>query len=118
MTKEYDMVVGSELPHFVQQDALSSFVHRFTGEHIPAWSKEAAPNGRFYAPQYRNDQEWLQHTLFAVNTKKDTVCLAHGKDVYCQSNNPTWPWGQWLDNPFSKGFPSIIAESSTTWSEP
>lgn len=103
MTKDYDMLPGATLSPALQQDALRSFVHRYTGEHVPAWSQKEAPNGSFYAPQYVNDKEWLEKTMFPVEIKRGETQLASGQDVHCQSNTPSFPWGQWLDVPFKKG---------------
>lgn len=38
------------------EQAKALFPHRFTMEHAPSWAKAPAPNGKFYAPQYRTDQ--------------------------------------------------------------
>lgn len=73
------------------KDALRQFCHRYTMEHVPAWSQQRAPGGRFYAPQYRTDREWYDNTEFPV-----------GKP-YCVSTNHTWPLGQWLDAPYYYG---------------
>ena len=105
MSKEYDMVPGATLSPKLQQDVLSSFAQRYTGNHVPQWTKKPAPNGNFYAPQYTNDQEWLEKTMFPVVFKKSDMQLASGADVYCQSNTPTFPWGEWLDAPFEAGTP-------------
>lgn len=107
MAKDYDMIPGNELPIGLRDAALRSYTHRYTGEHIPAWTRKAAPNGNFYAPQYQNDAEWMAKTLFPVENKGGALQLASGKDVHCQSNNPSWPWGQWLDAPFKKGTPML-----------
>ena len=105
MTKEYDMIPGATLSPALQQDALRSFVHRYTGNHVPSWTRKEAPNGTFYAPQYESDKEWLEKTMFPVVFKKGDMQLASGKDVHCQSNTPSFPWGQWLDAPFKAGTP-------------
>ena len=107
MTKDYDMLPGATLSPALQQDALRSFVHRYTGNHVPAWTQKAAPNGSFYAPQYVDDKEWLEKTMFPVEVKRGETVLASGKDVHCQSNTPSFPWGQWLDTPFKPGTPLV-----------
>lgn len=112
MTKEYDMIPGATLSPELQQDALRSFVHRYTGNHVPQWTNKPAPNGNFYAPQYTNDKEWLENTTFPVVFKKSGMQLASGSDVYCQSGKPPFPWGEWLDAPFKAGTP-LPAESPT-----
>lgn len=103
MTKEYDMIPGSTLSPELQQAALRSFVHRYTGNHVPHWTQKAAPNGNFYAPQYTDDKEWLEKTTFPVVFKKSGMQLASGSDVHCQSNTPSFPWGEWLNAPFKVG---------------
>ena len=105
MAKDYDMLPGTTLPLALRNDALRSFVNRYTGEHVPAWSSKAAPNGSFYAPQYQNDAEWSAKTLFPVEHKGGQMQLASGKNVHCQSNDQSWPWGKWLDAPFKAGTP-------------
>ncbi len=106
MPKNIDMIPGTSLAPKLQQDALNSFVHRYTGEHVPSWSKEKAPNGKHYAPQYQNDAEWLSKTLFPVVTdKQGLMSIQRGNDVHCMSNQASFPWGQWLDQPFKKGMP-------------
>ena len=112
MTKEYDMLPGATLPTALQQDALRSFVHRYTGNHVPEWTRKAAPNGNFYAPQYKDDKEWLAKTSFPVEAKRGVMQIASGKDVYCQSNTPSFPWGEWLDAPFKPGTPLPTPSSS------
>lgn len=105
MAKEYDMVPGATLALGLQKAALQSYVQRYTGTHVPAWTRTAAPNGNFYAPQYKDDAEWLEKTLFPVVFKKGGMQLASGNDVHCQSNTPSFPWGNWLDAPFVRGTP-------------
>jgi hypothetical protein len=76
------------------EQACSRYVHRYTVEHIPAWSREPC-NGKYYAPQFRSDREWYENTKFygenEVATKK-----------HCYTSGQTWPLGQWLDQPFSR----------------
>ncbi len=78
------------------EQACSRFVHRYTMEHIPAWSRRPAPNGRHYAPQFRSDCEWYENTLFPG----DFGYLGIAPD--CYTWNQTWPLGQWLDKPFTR----------------
>ena len=105
MTKEYDMVPGVELSPSLRQRALQSYSHRFTGTHMPAWTKKAAPNGKFYSPQYKDDTEWLKNTMFPVVYEKGHVTLASGNDAYCHSSSPSFPWGEWRTEPFKAGTP-------------
>ena len=96
------LIPGFELSPQLQQEALRAFTHRFTGEHVPMWSRDAAPNGSFYAPQYADDQEWLSKTLFPVTAAGR---LVRGNNVHCESTKPSFPWGTWLDKPFVRGTP-------------
>jgi hypothetical protein len=65
-------------------------------EYIPNWAKQPAPNGKFYAPQYKTDKEWFDNTQFPPNNP-----IARSKrDTDCHSTNPSWPLGQWLDTPY------------------
>lgn len=74
--------------------AKNKFVHRFTCEHVPTWSEIPAPNGKFYAPQFRTDEEWYKNTIFPPNNPFN--------ETDCYSKNRTWPYGKWLDKPFKK----------------
>ena len=47
----------------VQREALKQFVHRYTGQHRPAWSLKPMPNRRPYPVQFRDDRDWLEHTF-------------------------------------------------------
>jgi len=87
--KEERELKGSELSPAVQKDALARFIHRFTRDHIPAWSKQPRPDGSAYPVQFASDRDWLEHTLFSVN--KDGSL--DKRREYCFSM-PTWP-----DNP-------------------
>lgn len=89
-------VLGTDLPYRLQREVLAKYVHRYTCEHVPSWTQKPAPNGQFYAPQYRTDQEWLKHTHFTI-TKAGELSR---KSKYCSSGSPTWPEGLWLDTPY------------------
>ena len=80
-------------------EAKRAYVHRFTVEHVPEWALKPAPNGRYYAPKYRSDLEWFQHTLFPP------LNPFHRTD--CHSTGQTWPFGQWLDKPYGEESESI-----------
>lgn len=75
--------------------ARAQYVHRYTMEHVPQWARLRAPNGKYYAPQFRTDQEWFDNTLFAGESP-----LASKR--YCFTSNQSWPLGQWLDAPFTR----------------
>ncbi len=79
-------VTGDQLRPAQQRLALAMYCHRFTMEHIPSWVRAKRTRGDYYAPQFRDDAEWLAHTTFAV-TQSGRLSLAHR---YC-SSSPTWP---------------------------
>ena len=81
------LIAGNLLSAKAQQEALRQFVHRYTRQHRPAWSLKPMPNGRPYPVQFRDDRDWLEHTLFHV-TKKGEL---HRCFSWRQSN-PTWPF--------------------------
>ena len=85
-------VTGIELSVTEQMQALKMFVHRFTKEHVPEWSKEPRPDGEACKVQFASDKEWLANTLFWV-TNSGRLSRQHN---FCQST-PTWP-----DNKTSK----------------
>ena len=73
--------------------ARAQYVHRYTMEHVPAWSRRAAPNGLFCAPQFSSDAEWYANTVFAG--EGDLADKRH-----CYTSGQTWPLGLWLDQPY------------------
>lgn len=75
------------------EQAMARFPHRFTCEHVPAWARQPAPNGRYYAPQYASDREWYEKTEFHGEGE-----MADKK--HCFSSGQPWPCGQWLDAPY------------------
>lgn len=77
------------------EDARARYVHRFTMEHMPAWARKPADNGKFYAPQYRTDREWYDNFIFVG---QDGTRAGEQR-----STNESWPLGQWLDAPYVKG---------------
>lgn len=79
-------ISGDKLTLSAQRIALSSFVHRFTGNHIPAWSKQEWKDGKTYPLQFKDDQDWLNNTLFAI-----TVRGTLDKRVDHCFSTPTWP---------------------------
>lgn len=78
------------------EQARAKYVHRYTMEHVPQWSRQRAPGGKFYAPQYRNDQEWYEHTIFPG--ERDYPF--RGERMGCYTTGQTWPLGLWLDTPY------------------
>ena len=83
------MIIGSKMSLAAQKAALNQFVHRFTKEHIPNWSKKEWKDGKTYPVQFESDKEWLKNTKFFLNENGSLS----GKYKYCESS-PTWP-----DNP-------------------
>lgn len=78
-------ILGSNLSPTLQREALSRFIHRYTGDHTPKWARQPMPNGNFHPVQFASDQDWPGHTLFWVT---DRYTLA--KRRACDSR-PTWP---------------------------
>lgn len=78
------------------KEACASYVHRFTMDHVPNWAKEQRPDGSYYAPQYRSDQEWYDNTLFPPH--KFSISK---EDTSCYSTNQTWPLGNALGKPYT-----------------
>ena len=52
-----EMLYGHQLSPALRREALAAYVHRYTEEHVPSWSRKPAPNGRHYAPEYSSDSE-------------------------------------------------------------
>jgi len=77
------------------EQAKAQYVHRYTAEHVPQWARRMAPNGKYYAPQYRTDLEWYNATEF--NGEGEIADKEH-----CYSTKATWPFGQWLDEPYRR----------------
>jgi hypothetical protein len=76
------------------EHATACYVHRFTMDHVPAWARKVAPNGKYYAPQYASDHQWYENTAFYGEA-------GHlGDKTHCHTSGQTWPLGQWLDKPY------------------
>jgi hypothetical protein len=81
--------------------AKAQYVHRYTMEHVPAWTAQInANNGKYYAPQFRTDREWYDNTVFPGEPGHSEYRIR--KSEYCETRNQTWPLGQWLDRPYKK----------------
>lgn len=80
---------GTDLSPAAQKQVLACYVHRFTLEHVPQWSRQPMANGQAYQPQFASDVDWLENTLFNVN-RDGTLA-----DASCYST-PTWPRGNSL----------------------
>lgn len=77
------------------EQACAHYSQRFTMEHVPRWTQVQRHDGTYYAPPYRSDLEWYNHTYFAGEHE-----LAH--NGCCYSLAPTWPLGRSLDTPYKK----------------
>jgi hypothetical protein len=77
------------------EKACRFYTNRYTMEHVPPWALAAAPNGKFYAPQFRTDREWYEKTKFHGESE---IADKH----HCFTSGESWPMGQWLDQPFRK----------------
>jgi hypothetical protein len=69
-------LVGNQLDKEDRAYVLTAYVHRFTGNHKPNWANKAMPNGEPYEVQFKDDEDWLNHTYFAINRKGklDKIC--------------------------------------------
>lgn len=79
---------GSDLKPDARREALATFVHRYTGDHLPIWSLKEWKDGKPYPLQFASDADWLANTWFAV--KRDGGLDMRFNCYSC----PTWP-----DNP-------------------
>ncbi len=79
-------IPGHQLKESAKREALARYIHRFTGDHRPAWAKDRRPDGSPYPVQFKDDAEWLANTWFIV--RNDGELPRCYRD--CQSN-PTWP---------------------------
>lgn len=88
------MVRGDLLPERLQQDALRAYLHRFTRDHRPIWSKKPRPCGNPYPVQFASDREWLSRTLFPVTVRKGGRLGEHTRAGRAHAHSsPTWPDG-------------------------
>ncbi len=80
------MQYGSNLHPEDVRHVLSAYVHRYTGEHKPAWALKPWKDGKPYPVQFATDTDWLNNTRFAVrkNGRLDSRVST------CESA-PTWP---------------------------
>lgn len=79
-------IKGTRLHPEDQRYVLSAYVHRFTGEHKPAWAMNERKDGQAYPVQHVNDNDWLEHTIFWARTDGRLDQRVHR----CEST-PTWP---------------------------
>ncbi len=84
-----EMRLGSTLPPALQEQCKRAYVHRYTGDHKPAWARELRPNGEPYEVQFKDDADWLAHTEFPIaGTCPALWRLTTKGDCY---STPTWP---------------------------
>ena len=79
-------VLGTALHSDDRRHVLATYVHRFTGDHRPAWVAKGMPNGQPYPLHFASDADWLAHTLFRVRTSGRLDMRVRS----CESH-PTWP---------------------------
>jgi hypothetical protein len=77
-----NMKLGTELTQREQAHVLNAFVYRYTGNHRPVWAHKECN----YPVQFKDDQDWLANTRFAV-TKSGALDRRASE---CESS-PTWP---------------------------
>ena len=85
------MARGDLLPLAIQDHCLRAYVHRFTRQHVPQWSKKPRDNGEPYPVQFASDSEWLARTLFPVTVS--------AKGVIKERSGACWSNASWPDNP-------------------
>lgn len=78
------------------EQARRQFVHRFTMEHVPGWSRNPMNDGQFYAPQFKTDREWYDAHRFPGDEGL-SVREEHSESIAPE----TWPVGRYLSEPFS-----------------
>jgi hypothetical protein len=83
---EIKYVKGSELTPEQQKEVKAKFVHRHTGNNTPQWAKETWKDGKPYPLHFKDDNDWLENSKFAV-TKTGKL---HNGTKYCNSS-PTYP---------------------------
>ncbi len=86
------------------EQAKARYVHRFTGEHVPAWAllrpcDSGGTETRYYAPQFATDREWYDATKFPGEEGHPFPDSRRGD---CYTAGQTWPLGQWLDKPYRR----------------
>ncbi len=89
------------------EQAKAQYVHRFTMEHVPAWSRktpfdDGGTEKRYYAPQFRTDKEWYDATIFPGEEKYKAIFVGGGRKTHCYTTGQTWPLRKWLDQPYCK----------------
>lgn len=94
--------LGSLLHPDDRKHVLAAYTHRFTMEHVPAWSQRQREDGTYYAPHYRTDADWLSCTTFAVrNDGRLDHRVTHAEDFACRPLHVEYfPLGKSLAAPY------------------
>lgn len=92
------------------EDACRKYVHRYTMEHVPAWSQRrpvddnctdnSEDSFKYYAPHFRTDKEWYEHTLFPGDDGYPFPPRTRRFGAYTVGQ--TWPLGLRLDKPYTR----------------
>ena len=86
--------LGIELDAPERRQVLAAYVHRYTGDHRPAWAQVPWKDGRPYPLQFSTDADWLAHTYF--RTTRTGRLDTRAADCY---STPTWPNNPELRSP-------------------
>lgn len=78
------------------EEAKARYVHRFTMQHVPAWSQQQRGNGTYYAPQFRTCREWYDKAVFPGEGH------VRPREAHCFSSGQSWPLGQSLTHPYTR----------------
>jgi hypothetical protein len=84
--KEASTKRGCDLHPADQRRVLQLYVHRFTGDHTPAWALRPRPDGKPYPLQFADDAEWLRNARFVV--RRNGHLKLSVKQCF---STPTWP---------------------------
>lgn len=71
------LVKGENLTAAQVKQVKAAFVHRFTGEHVPAWAKQPRPDGTAYEPMYATDADWIADKAFYVHKDGQIASTPH-----------------------------------------
>lgn len=85
------------------EKAKLQYVHRFTLDHVPAWAREQREDGTYYAPHFASDREWYDNTIFPGEPGHPDNQTGHYRPKSCYTTGQTWPLGQALEQPFTRG---------------
>ena len=62
-----ELIHGKKLNPEQHKKVLNAYVHRYTGEHKPAWAKKTMPNGEACKPTHKTDKDWVHDHAFYFN---------------------------------------------------